>query len=56
MLYHPPNNDNWDDIYDDPKEVVAPPSTAVHRLKHSRLEDGYIKVCNVVVGVVVFMF
>ena len=46
MLYHPPN---------DPKEV-APPSTAVHRLKHSQLEDGYIKVCNVVVGVVVFMF
>ena len=55
MLYHPPNDDNWDVIYDDPKEV-APPSTAVHRLKHCRLEDGYIKVCNVVVGAVVFMF
>jgi hypothetical protein len=36
----------WDDLYPDPK-VVAPPSTASHRLKHGRLEDGYNKVCSV---------
>jgi hypothetical protein len=42
----PKNNDNWDDVYDDPK-VVAEQSTASHRLKHGQLEDGYIKVCAV---------
>ena len=42
----PKNNDNWDDIYDDPK-VEAVPGTATHRLKHGRLEDGYNKVCTV---------
>jgi hypothetical protein len=39
-------NDNWEDIYDDPK-VEADPGTASHRLKHGRLEDGYNKVCTV---------
>jgi hypothetical protein len=32
----------WDDIYDDAK-VVAPTSTASHRVKHGRLEDCYNK-------------
>jgi hypothetical protein len=36
----------WSDTYDDPK-VIADPFTAVHRLKHGRLEDGYNKVCTV---------
>ena len=44
--WDPKENGVWDDIYDDPK-VVADPSTASHRLKHGRLEDGYNKVCNV---------
>jgi hypothetical protein len=38
----PKENGVWDDIYDDAK-VVAPPSTASHRLKHGQLEDGYNK-------------
>ena len=38
---------DWDDIYDDIK-VEADPSTASHRTKHGRLEDGYNKVCNVI--------
>jgi hypothetical protein len=38
----------WSDTtYDDPK-VIADPFTAVHRLKHGQLEDGYNKVCTVV--------
>jgi hypothetical protein len=37
---------NWEDTYDDVK-VEATPSTASHRLKHGRLEDGYNKVCTV---------
>jgi hypothetical protein len=37
--WDPKGDGVWDDIYDDPK-VVAPPSTATHRLKHDRLEDG----------------
>jgi hypothetical protein len=37
----------WSDTYDDSK-VIADPFTAVHRLKHGRLEDGYNKVCTVV--------
>jgi hypothetical protein len=40
--WDPKDNGVWDDIYDD-KKVVAPPSTASHRLKHGRLEDGYNK-------------
>jgi hypothetical protein len=40
--WEPKENGVWDDTYDDPK-VVAPPSTASHRLKHGRLEDGYNK-------------
>jgi hypothetical protein len=40
--WDPEDNGVWDDIiYDDPK-IVAPPSTATHRLKHGQLlEDGY---------------
>ena len=54
-------SDDWDPeddgvqdaiIYDDPK-VIADPSTAIHRLKHSQLEDGYNKVCTVFVAVIV---
>jgi hypothetical protein len=45
-------NDIWSDTYDDPR-VIADPFTAVHRLKHGRLEDGYNKVCSVFVVVVV---
>ena len=45
-------DDNWDDIYDDPK-VEADASMASHRLKHGILEDGYNKVCSVFVVVVV---
>jgi hypothetical protein len=33
-------NDDWEDIYDDPK-VEADASMASHRVKHSMLEDGY---------------
>jgi hypothetical protein len=40
--WDPEDDGVWDDIYDDAK-VVAPPSTASHRLKHGRLEDGYNK-------------
>ena len=36
----------WDDIYDDPKVVADPSTTAIHQLKHGRLEDGYYKVCS----------
>jgi hypothetical protein len=37
----------WSDAYDDPR-VIADPFTAMHWLKHGRLEDGYNKVCTVV--------
>jgi hypothetical protein len=37
----------WADTYPDPK-VEDDESTAVHRLKHGILEDGYNKVCTVV--------
>jgi hypothetical protein len=37
----------WADTYIDAK-VEADSSTASHRLKHGRLEDGYNKVCTVV--------
>jgi hypothetical protein len=30
----------WSDTYDDPR-VIADPFTAMHQLKHGRLEDGY---------------
>jgi hypothetical protein len=40
--WDPKDNGVWDDIYNDPK-VVADLSTASHRLKHGRLEDGYNK-------------
>jgi hypothetical protein len=40
--WDPKDNGVWDDIYDDAK-VVAPISTASHRLKHGQLEDGYNK-------------
>jgi hypothetical protein len=40
-------DDNWDDVYEDPK-VVANVSMASHRLKHGILEDGYNRVCIVV--------
>ena len=43
---------DWDDVYDDAK-VVAPPDTAMHRVKHGMLEDCYIQVCNVVVVIVI---
>jgi hypothetical protein len=39
-------DDNWDDVYDDPK-VEADASMASHQLKHGILEDGYNKVCSV---------
>jgi hypothetical protein len=39
-------SDDWDDIYPD-QQVEAEPGTANHRLKHGRLEDGYNKVCTV---------
>jgi hypothetical protein len=38
--WDPKDNCVWDDICDDAK-VVAPPSTASHRLEHGQLEDGY---------------
>jgi hypothetical protein len=44
--WEPENGGVWDELYPDPK-VVAPPSTASHRMKHGRLEDGYNKVCSV---------
>ena len=47
-------DDNWDDIYDDPK-VEADASMASHRLKHGMLEDGYNKVCSLFVVVVVIV-
>ena len=47
--WDPVHNGVWDDIYDDAK-VVAPPSTATHRLKHGRLEDGYNKRWQVIVN------
>jgi hypothetical protein len=40
------DDQNWDDIYKDVK-VEAAASTASHRLKHGQLEDGYNKVCTV---------
>jgi hypothetical protein len=40
--WDPKENGVWDDIHNDAK-VVDPPSTASHRLKHGRLEDGYNK-------------
>ena len=52
--WDPRNNDDWDDVYDDPK-VVANSGTAPHRMKHSRLEDGYNKVCSVFVVAVIIM-
>ena len=52
--WDPKDNSVWDDTYDDPK-VEAHVSTASHRLKHGLLEDGYNKVCFVVVVVVLFL-
>jgi hypothetical protein len=40
------DNEDWDDVYGDSK-VVADSSMASHRLKHGILEDGYNKVCSV---------
>jgi hypothetical protein len=40
------DDEEWDDIYPCP-QVEAEPGTAHHRLKHGRLEDGYNKVCTV---------
>jgi hypothetical protein len=40
-------SDDWELMGDGPK-VIADPFTAVHRLKHGRLEDGFNKVCTVV--------
>jgi hypothetical protein len=40
------DEEEWDDIYPCP-QVEAEPGTAHHRLKHGRLEDGYNKVCTV---------
>jgi hypothetical protein len=45
--WDPKDDGVWDDIYKDAK-VEADPSTAPHRLKHGRLEDGYNKVYTVV--------
>jgi hypothetical protein len=44
---------NWEDTYDDVK-VEAAASTASHRLKHGRLEDGYNKVSNVLLLLLLF--
>jgi hypothetical protein len=49
--WEPMGDDNWDDVYDYPK-VEADPSTASHQLMHGILEDGYNKVCNVLLLVV----
>ena len=40
------DDEEWDDIYPCP-QVEAEPGTANHRLKHGQLEDGYNKVCTV---------
>jgi hypothetical protein len=52
--WDPKDDGVWDDLYNDPK-VVADLSTptAIYRLKHGQLEDGYSKVCSVFVVVVV---
>ena len=56
-VWDPECGGDWDDLYPDPKVVIADPGTADHRLKHGRLENGYNKVCTVfVVVVVVVMF
>jgi hypothetical protein len=58
------DSDNWemmgdgvwgDTYYDDPK-VEADTSTAKHRLKHGILEDGYNKVCNVLLLLLLFVY
>ena len=46
---------NWEDTYDDVK-VEAAASTASHRLKHGRLEDGYNKVCTVLLLLLLLLF
>ncbi|OEU21319.1 hypothetical protein FRACYDRAFT_234945 [Fragilariopsis cylindrus CCMP1102] len=51
-------SDNWDredggvsdDTYDDPKVIADPSTTAIHQLKHGRLEDGYKKLFARVYG------
>jgi hypothetical protein len=40
------DDEDWDLMYPCP-QVEAEPGTAHHRLKHGRLEDGYNKVCTV---------
>jgi hypothetical protein len=42
-------------VHPDPK-VEAAPGTANHRLKHGRLEDGYNKVCTVLLFLLLLIF
>jgi hypothetical protein len=49
------DDEEWDDIYPCP-QVEVEPGTAHHRLKHGRLEDGYNKVCTVLLLLLLLLF